>query len=218
ALATFPGVASSAAGVVTVTAANSGTVGNFYPMGFTGEVPGITVVTTGFAGGATDPVLTGIFDVLGEQRYTTIGFPEWWQDDNNIVITFLEERFNPGNAILDGFAFQGRSGTYATVLAEANALNSQVFVFGQNNILNTNSHRGAAILQPGDWQMAYFMGVYDKILTTGTPIADDVIATNGRLDAIGGPALASKPYHNIDFKRCPVAKAGDIYSTTEQKE
>jgi phage tail sheath gpL-like len=205
-------------GTVVFTATNSGTVGNFYGLEVEGAIAGITFALTGFTGGATDPTLTGIFDAAGEERYTGIGWPEWWADEQQIVIDFLEARFNPNNAILDGIAFQGLSGTFATVLAATQVLNTQVLVTGGNNVVNELLNIGQAILQPPDFALSYFMGVRDKRLTVGTPIADNVIATTGSNDAIGGPALASKPYFNTELKETPVANAANLFTFTEQAE
>ena len=54
------------AGSVVTTAKNAGTFGNTIGMKVEGSVGGITVAITVMSAGATDPVLTGVLDVLGD--------------------------------------------------------------------------------------------------------------------------------------------------------
>ena len=216
--ATAANVIVTTTGTVTVTSSHEGTVGMFYGVGYTGEVAGITTTTTAWASGATDPTLTGIFDVVGEERYTGILWPEYWKDEITIVSTFLETRFNSSNAIKDGIAFIGSTDTYANNNTMVDARNDRILVFVGNNTVDTNEKRGPALPKPATWVASRFMGIRAKRLTTGAPIADDIVATNGRDDNRGGPALASLPYFNTVDNACSVALADEIYSETEQRE
>jgi len=203
-------------GAVTVTADEKGTGGNFYGVKVNLQVEGVTQAITGWTGGATNPTLTGIFDVITGIRYTGIGWPEYWAADLSLVKTLLESRFNAANEIVDGTAFHGRSLSYANALTAVSTENSQVVVMGGNNKIATATHVGPAILQPADWTMAYFMGVRARRLTPSAPIADLIVTTSGLLDAFGGPSLASLPYFNTPLARTSLASTADLYSASEQ--
>ncbi|HKX56469.1 MAG TPA: hypothetical protein VJN01_10210, partial [Xanthomonadales bacterium] len=159
ALVDAPFSSAALAGAVTLTADEKGTSGNYYGLKIDVQVDGITAALTGWTGGATDPTLTGIFDVIPGIRYTGISWPEYWQASLSTVKTLLESRFNAANEIIDGTAFHGRSLTYADALTAVSTENSQTIVMGGNNKLDTATHKGPAILQPADWTLAYFMGV-----------------------------------------------------------
>lgn len=211
-----PFTSAAALGAVTITADEKGTVGNYYGIKIDLQVEGVTQALTGWAGGATDPTLTTIFDGITGIRYTGIGWPEYFQASLSVVKTLLEARFNAANEIADGIAFHGRSLTYANALTAVSTENSQVVVMGGNNKLSTATHIGPAVLQPADWTMAYFMGVRARRLTPSAPIADFIVTTSGQLDAFGGPALASLPYFNTPLARTSLASPNILYSAPEQ--
>lgn len=216
ALVDAPFTSAALVGAVTMTADEKGTSGNYWGVKINLQVEGITQVLTGWTGGATDPTLTALFDVITGIRYTGISFPEYWQASLSIVKTLLEARFNAANEIMDGTAFIGRSLTYANALTAVSTENSQTIVMGGNNKLTTLTHIGPAILQPADWTMAYFMGVRARRLTPSAPIADFIVTTSGLLDAFGGPALASLPYFNTPLARTSLASPNLLYSSVEQ--
>lgn len=207
-----------ATATVTLTADEKGTVGNYYGMKVALNAAGLTQTLTGWTGGATDPVLTTLFDPITSIRYTGIGFPEYYQSSLSLVKNLLESRFNAANDIIDGVAFHGRSLTYANALAAVAGENSQVIVMGGNNKITTAIQTGPAILQPADWTLAYFMGVRARRLTPSAPIADFIVTTSGLLDAFGGPALASLPYFNTPLARTSLASPAILYATSEQKD
>lgn len=215
---TIPLTAINTTGSVAFTATNLGTVGNFYGIEVQGAVAGVTVVVTGIASGATDPTLTSLFDAIGDIRYTGIGWPEHWEDELSILTALLEARFNPTNAILDGMGFMGRTDSFSANNIAVDALNTQVVCIGGNDTVNATLKKGGAILQPADYAMSYFMGVRAKRLTPDAPISSDIVATSGRLDALGGPSLASLPYFNTPLPFAPVAPADEIYTELEQQE
>jgi phage tail sheath gpL-like len=216
ALVDAPFTSAAVTGTVTLTADEKGTSGNFWGLKITMNVEGVTQVLTGWAGGATDPVLTTIFDAITGIRYTGISWPEYWSANLSLVKTLLENRFNAANEIIDGTAFHGRSLTYANALTAVSTENSQTVVMGGNNKITTLTHIGPAILQPADWTLAYFMGVRARRLTPSAPIADFIVTTSGLLDAFGGPALASLPYFNTPLARTSLASPALLYSSAEQ--
>lgn len=216
ALVDAPFTSAAVTGTVTLTAKEKGTSGNYHGIKVTMAVDGVTQVLTGWAGGATDPTLTTIFDGITGIRYTGIGWPEYWQGSLSLVKALLEDRFNASNQIIDGTAFHGRSLTYANALTAVSTENSKCIVMGGNNKITSATHTGPAILQPADWTMAYFMGVRARRLTEDAPIADFIVSTAGGLDAYGGASLASLPYFNTPLSRTSLAAPNLLYSAAEQ--
>jgi len=213
-----PFTAATSTATTTFTASDAGTVGNYYSTKVTGVVAGISYTITGWTGGATDPSTTGIFDVIEGLRFTGINWPEYWQGSVSEVTDLLDDRFNPQNDILDGTAFMGKSDTLTNLKTFVSSINTQSLVIGGNNKVTGGSTEGSAIVQYPSWTMAYFQGVESKRLTPGAPIADDIVALNSPLDAIGGPHTASLPYFNTPLARCPVTAPTDLFSNTEQND
>jgi phage tail sheath gpL-like len=206
----------NAAGVVTATASDVGSVGEYYGIKVEGSVPGITVALTAWAGAGTDPTLTGVLDVIDGIRYTGILWPEHWSSDLDIPKDLLDDRFNASNAILDGVVFTGLTDTYANILTAIGLQNSQSLVYMGSPLLSETYQTGPAILRPADWVAAEFEGIRSRRLTTDAPVADFIVTTSGGLDAFGGPSLASLPYFNTPLRDTPVTGTTYLFSSTEQ--
>lgn len=204
------------AGAVTATATDAGTYGNDYGIKVEGTVPGVTVTLTGWAGGATNPTLTGILDPIDGIRYTGILWPEAWDSDIDIPKDLLDARFNASNAILDGVVFTGLTDTYANIITALSSENSQSVVRMGSPLLAETYQTGPAILRPADWVAAEFEGIRSRRLTTDAPVADYIVTTSGGLDAFGGPSLASLPYFNTPLRDTPVTNPTYLFSSTEQ--
>lgn len=204
------------AGAVTATATDAGTIANDYGIKVEGVVPGVTVAITAWSGGATDPTLTGILDPISGIRYTGVCWPEAWNANLDIIKDELELRFNASNAILDGVVFTGLTDTYANILSAIATENSKCVVMMGTPKLDLSDIKGPAIVRPADWVAAEFAGIRARRLTTGAPIADQIITTSGGLDAIGGPSLASLPYFNTPLAATVVTFATNLFSSTEQ--
>lgn len=202
---------------VTLTAVDKGTIGNFYGIRIEGEIAGLTLALTGWAGGLTDPTLTGILDPIDGTRYTGLQWPEAWYSFITIPVDEFDSRFNTSNTILDGVVFTGSSQTFADNKVKALLQNSQSLVIAGNNLLTDTFDKAPAILQPADWAVTYFMGVRARRNTTDAPIASYVVSTNPN-DTIGGSGLASLPYANTPMSLIPVTPPVNQYSNTEQTE
>lgn len=213
-----PFSAVNAAGVVTITAKDGGTIGNAYGIKVEGVVPGVTTAITAFTGGATDPTLTTVLDNIEGIRYTGVLWPEAWNSELSIIKDELELRFNASNAIMDGTCFHGLSDTFANIKTKVATENSQTIVYmGPPKLTNTDI-KGPAILRPADWVAAEFAGQRARRLTPGAPISNNIITTSGGLDAFGGPALASLPYFNTPLRRTPVTSSTNLFTSGEQRE
>lgn len=206
----------NAAGVVTATATDLGTLANNYGLRIKGTVPGVTVTLTGWTGGTGTPTLTGVLDPISGIRYTGVLWPEDWDGSLSTIEAELEARFNAANAILDGTAFIGLTDTYANILAAIASDNSQTIVRMGAPVIDNADQKGPAILRPADWVASEFAGARARRLTTGAPVADWIITTSGGLDTFGGPSLASLPYFNTPLPATPVTPATNLFTATEQ--
>lgn len=135
AAANIPVTNSVATDVVTLNAANKGTLGNTIPivlnyLGAEGgqSVPtGITVTIAAMAGGATDPSLTGLAATLGVQGFDFIGSP--YGDATSLQSTTALMNDSSGRwsyqQALYGHVFTSRADTVANLLTDSAGLNDQ---------------------------------------------------------------------------------------------
>jgi len=153
-----PFTAVNSSGAVTITASNAGTEANSFGIEYTGLVAGVTTTLTGWTGGATDPVLTGVFDVIGTERYQHIIYPAGYGYD--FMEDFLDARWDIDNEIQDGQAYACTTDTVAnnTLLSnmslndtakgwtadEMDELNELGFSVIGNNTANNNVITGTA--------------------------------------------------------------------------
>lgn len=209
-----PVTASNVAGVVTFTADNDGTWGNSIPIEVRGEVGGVTTAVVGMSGGATDPVLTGVFDVIGERRYQAIVWP--YPNDTAEVRGLLDPRFNADGKVQDGVAFTALNDTVGNLSTLASALNSQSLVIFGGKLETETNYAGGDIVEIPMVKAAVFAGYRGlRLDTDGVSVSDLVITANGPLDSFGGPALASKPYFNSPFAELFPIKTGRGFDDSE---
>lgn len=193
-----PVTAANVAGVVTVTAENDGTYGNSIPLEIRGEVGGLTLTVNGMSGGAVDPVLTNVFDVIGQNRYQAI---VWAYPDDTVELRgLLDPRFNADGRVLDGVGFTAKNDSSANLRTLADALNSQSLVIVGGSQETETKYSGGDVVEIPMVKASVLAGYRAlRLDTAGYNISDLVITTNGPLDSFGGPALASKPYFNMPF-------------------
>ncbi len=209
----LPVEAAESLGVVTLTAAHKGTLGNDIGVAVSGTVAGITHSAAAMSGGATDPTLTGVFNVVGNNRYQTIVWP--YASATTEVRSFLDARWNVDNRVLDGVAITARHDSIANHLSVLGALNSQSLVYFADKTTSETSYKGAAQLEMSPVKSAQFAAIRGLRLTDGASISRFVITTNGPLDSFGGPALASKPYFNTSMPDLPLIAVGRGWTDTE---
>lgn len=132
-----PVTASNSSGNVTLTAVNDGTQGNTIGLQVSGSVAGITQTVVAMSGGATDPSVSGLFDVIDGIRYTTIVYPGEWSVLG--VGNETEARFNVDNDILDGLAIVCKRDTYANINTAVDLLNAKTIGYIPNKLVSNTS-------------------------------------------------------------------------------
>jgi hypothetical protein len=200
------------AGSVALTAKNAGTIGNTIGLKVDGAVGGVTVAITAMASGALDPVLTGVFDVVGNERYQGIV----WQFEQDLaeLTDFLDPRFNVTNNVLDGRGFVGITDTFANHLVTLAAENSKSLSINVDKLIDTADHRGPAILDLPFVKVAEFAGTR-ALRRTEDAVLGDLIISRSTRDSFGGPWQNSKPYFNTPFPDLLVPDAGDSFTDVE---
>lgn len=200
-------------GVVDLTAVNLGTYGNTIGLAVEGTVGGITVVVTAMTGGATDPTLTGVFDVVGTNRYQAIVWP--YSSDLTTLTDFLDPRFNVDNDILDGVGFVSITDTLSNQLAALGAENSESLSINVDKLETTSTtYKGPAVLEIPVVKVAEFASIRGLRLTENASIGSFVITRSAR-DSFGGAALASKPYFNTPFSGLELVNVNMGWTDTE---
>jgi len=200
------------AGSVALTAKNDGTYGNTIGIKVEGTVAGVTVAITAMSSGATDPVLTGIFDIVGNQRYQGIV----WQFDQDLseVTDFLDPRFNVTNNVLDGVAFAGSTDTFSNHLTALGMLNSHELTVNTGNLISRADHQGPAVLEIPFTKVAEFAAIRALRRTDDAVLGSLVIARSPR-DSFGGPHQNSKPYFNTPLPDLETPDVGDSFTDVE---
>lgn len=209
----FPGVASLATATVTITSIHKGTVGNDITFLVEGSVAGITVTLTAMASGATNPSLTGLFDVIVDQRYQTIVYPGTYT--KSTVTSFLDARFNATGRIMDGVAITTQFDSYANHITALSSLNSKSLVYIANKSVSATAHKGDSIVEFADVISSEFSAIRSLRLTADANISQYVVSTGGQRDSYGGPAIASLPYFNTPFYNLPLIFTGTGWTDDE---
>ena len=204
-----------AIGVVTATAENDGTHANDWSIRVDGAVAGISAAIAGWAGGATDPSLTGVLDVIGDTRYQTIIWPAVF--DVTIVESVLNTRFNTNNDVLDGIAVQVLKGTLSSLKSAVSALNSQSLLIIGDKTVDEATRKGTALREIPDVTATQVGALRSLRLTEGTNLTQ-FLTTTASLDQFGGVHLASLPYFNTALPNLPVPLPEDEFSRSDQDE
>ena len=215
-----PFTAANVTGAVTITAKNGGTIPNTWGIAYSGTVAGVVVtLTTEWSNGATDPVLTSVFDGIADLRETTIIWPGAY--GMATLATELDSRFNVADAVLDGVGISVIADTATNLKSAVSALNSQsVVVFGNTydvagGFLNK---KGPGIQEFSDI-IATEIGIIRALrLTENAPITQFVNAGGSPSDAFGGVHISSKPYHNTVLPGISVPDPGEYFDQTEQAD
>lgn len=216
--APFLGV--NALGAVTITAQNGGTTPNTWGTSFEGSVAGVTTaLTTAWAGGATDPALTTLFDPIADIRETTIIWPEAFPLAT--LATEMDARFNVADSVQDGVGISVHSDTPANLKAAVAALNSEsVVVFGNSfdSAGGFTNKKGPGIFEIAD-NIAAEIGIIRALRLTDDASVTQFLNTAGSPgDAFGGIHISSKPYHNTLLPNMSVPAPGEYFTQVEQAD
>lgn len=208
---TCPFTASNVAGVVSLTADNDGTVANDLGVETSGSIAGVTgMAVSETTPGATDPTLTGILDVATD-RYQGVVWP---YAATTVLTTYLDARWNPANAILDGVGFVTVNDTYANHFTVLGSLNFETLVYFCDKSESETNYLGPAQNEPSYSKSAMFAAIRALRLTTDAPIAR-YLTSSASLDQFGGTALASLPYFNTPMPDLPTIKPGRGWTQAE---
>ncbi len=210
---TAPFSAANVTGTVTITCRHKGTLGNKIGIIVENAVAGITETVTAFTGGATDPVLTAIFDPIENIRYQTVVWPSTYS--KSTVINFLDARFNVANSPLDGVAITHNTDSYANHITALNALNSKSLVYFCNKTIVDTLFKGSSLFELDDEVASQFAANRSLRLTTNADISGIVNGGTGQQDAFGGISLASLPYANTPFPNLPLTDQSVGFSSFE---
>ena len=125
--------ASSLSGAVTLLATFEGLEGNNMSLRADESVSGVTVNVVKFSGGGANPTLPDLDSLLGDTRYQTVVWPASY--DKDTIVNFLDARFNPTNAVLDGVAISSESESSTNLISEVSTLNSESYVLLGNKLI-----------------------------------------------------------------------------------
>jgi phage tail sheath gpL-like len=203
-------------GSVAITASNEGTEGNSIGLRVEGSVAGITTAITAMSGGATNPSLTNLFDVIGDKRYQTVVYPSSF--DLSVLLDLLNNRWNVNNNILDGVGIITITDTFVNCKSACLAKNTQSLIILNDKSVNSTYYKGASLLELNDVQSAEFAAIRALRLTADADISQYVISTNGIRDNLGGAAIASLPYFNTPFYNLPVIDEGLEFTLDEMAQ
>lgn len=205
---TIPVTSNNVAGTVTFTAVNDGTEGNSIGIKIEGEVAGITATITAMSGGATDPTLTTLYDVIEDVRYNVIIIPSYASAS---TITLLDNRFNSTNQVLDGIGIYTETKTFADVGTALDLLNTRSIIYVANKLLSTATQKGGAILELPQVIASRIGAIKALRLTEGANIAKYMVNNITK----GGIKLNGYPYANTPIAELPLAPVGQNFTKTE---
>lgn len=211
--ANIPVTAANVAGVVTITAENGGTEANSFTSKIDGSVAGVTVTTTAFTGGATDPATTTVFNVVGNIRYQTIVSP--FAYGVTYLKDFLDPRFNITNNVLDGIGIVAATDNFANLQTLGNAHNSQSLTIIGDASVSNDLQKGSAFVEADYVKASMFGAIRALRLTEDADISRYVIGSGGGLDVFGGAALASLPYFNTPLPNMLVTDSSLGFEATQ---
>ena len=210
----IPVTQANVTGTVTFTSEHDGTLSDEWDIKVEGEVAGISIALTGWTGGATDPTLTGVLDVIANIRYQTIIWPSSW--DISVLETELNTRFNLTNDIKDGIGVQVKRGTLASLKTYAN-FNSQSIVIVGNKTVSKTAHIGSATPEMPDI-IATQVSAERALRLTQDANLTQFLTTVARSDQFGGIPIASLPYFNTLLPNLPISSPDDFFAPEDQGE
>lgn len=213
---TSPFNSANVAGTVTLTAVNAGEVGNSIGVEITGLVAGISIVPSKLLGGATDPLLTTIFALVGDIRYQTVIMPVEYLSQT-VAVDFMNNRFNPpGDKLLDGVCISTLTDTFTNLKTSTIAANSQSFVIMANRTVTETNYIGSALFELDYEISSQFGAVRSLRLTEDADISQFVISQQINRDSRGGIHISTLPYHDTPFVNLSVIDINEMWTDEER--
>ncbi len=204
--------ASNTTGTVTITALNGGTEGNDIDIKYIGTIAGITTTLTAMNSGATNPVLTNLFDLIADKRYTSIVYPESW--GTSTLTDFLEARFNVDDNVLDGVGIVSKKDTFANLNTALDSLNLRTLAYIPNKLNSDADYKGGGIFESSIVTAARKAGERELRMVVGSNTS--TIVTNGQ--GTGGSFFSSIPYADTPDVGLPVIPTGKGFTDAEALE
>lgn len=183
-------------GVVDFEAVNGGTVGDSIGIQVTGAVAGITVAIVAMTGGATDPSMTGLADLLVDR--TDIIMPYEYG-----IVTFkdlLDSRFNFENVAMDGRLFTAIADTKSNLVIIGNAENSQSLIIFVDKPVDLTARKSSSIFAMTYEESSRFAGIRALRLEDGGRDLSEFLVTRKAADKISGVHTSSLPYANTAMR------------------
>lgn len=164
--------------------------------------------------------LTDLFDVIGEQRYTSILWPDYYFDKVNVPNQFLLDRFNEFNDILDGAVYTTKTGGLVDLIADTASLSGQPMCFTVDKLIGGlhGASIGSSSTTLPDVRKAFIAVAIDRMRVKGADLTDIVSGAEGLRDYVGGGELASLPYHNIPIPYTLADNPAWYFKHAEQRQ
>lgn len=201
--ATF--TATNDAGEVTITYNNTGSIGNFVRIGFSGTIAGLTVVKSGLflSGGLGDPDLANLFDAIEDKGIRLIVYPEAYDSDNLINFTKNRIKTNLDNVLLYGQGYQMKTETYANIQTFLNGatINERTYT-----PLFDSIDEGGIFLH-SDVKTATLVAQTGILLTEGSNTS---LINTGNGVTSGGALWSAIPYKGMNMVNFPVKSQEDF--------
>jgi hypothetical protein len=163
--------------------------------------------------------LVDLFDLVGETRYTSVLWPDYYRDTAQFPLSFLLSRFNGDNQIVDGVVYTTQTNTLSGVIDDTASIQGQPIVFASDRQIDGlfGASVGANSTKLADVRMAFLALAIDRSRVDGADVSDLVSGALGLADYTGGAELASLPYHNIAIPDTVPSNSKWYWSEPEQR-
>ena len=145
-------------------------------------------------------VNAGLMDLIGDQRYTHIAWPDYFETKLNIVDDLLTERFNLFNDVASGAAWTTMTReTVIDLQTDTATLDTQNIIVVAAKLVNGlfDASIGADKTRSPDADVAFLAAAHARMLTPDASLVDLGFIADGTKDYSGGYHMASFPMHNI---------------------